>query len=238
VVTTVCFLPLHTGCGCGGHPAFPCALDFMGGCCYKNSDASCRENTESHSTSFRGARSANYDAQLRIGESRDSGSGPSDHPGMTGSASQGVIARSTCDDLSAVALAEAEAIQSLLVALDCFANARNDAGSFAGIFSGIQDQIGAWRWLREAGLHFGGVSPRYAPQESASCKRRMDDDQTSNMRLRTAECELQSRTRKSFPVPLPRMPEADGQHLWCCRILPPSRCRTGRASKAIYPPRR
>jgi len=26
---------------------------------------------------------ANYDAQLRIGESRDSGSGPSDHPGMT-----------------------------------------------------------------------------------------------------------------------------------------------------------
>src|ERR1700737_2735473 len=23
VVTTVCFLPLHTGCGCIGHPAFP-----------------------------------------------------------------------------------------------------------------------------------------------------------------------------------------------------------------------
>src|ERR1700761_3754643 len=26
VVTTVCLLLLHTGCGCGGHPAFPCAL--------------------------------------------------------------------------------------------------------------------------------------------------------------------------------------------------------------------
>jgi hypothetical protein len=26
---------------------------------------------------------ANYDVQLHIGESRDSGSGPSDHPGMT-----------------------------------------------------------------------------------------------------------------------------------------------------------
>jgi len=33
-------------------------------------------------TSFRGARSANYGAHLRTGESRDSGSGPSDHPGM------------------------------------------------------------------------------------------------------------------------------------------------------------
>jgi hypothetical protein len=27
---------------------------------------------------------ANYDVLLHIGESRDSGSGPSDHPGMTG----------------------------------------------------------------------------------------------------------------------------------------------------------
>jgi DNA helicase-2/ATP-dependent DNA helicase PcrA len=26
---------------------------------------------------------ANHDVQLHIGESRDSGSGPSDHPGMT-----------------------------------------------------------------------------------------------------------------------------------------------------------
>jgi hypothetical protein len=34
-------------------------------------------------SSFRGARSANYDVQLHIGESRDSGSGPADHPGMT-----------------------------------------------------------------------------------------------------------------------------------------------------------
>jgi len=33
--------------------------------------------------SFRGAHSANHDVQLHIGESRDSGSGPSDHPGMT-----------------------------------------------------------------------------------------------------------------------------------------------------------
>jgi len=23
VVTTVCYLPMHTGCGCSGHPAFP-----------------------------------------------------------------------------------------------------------------------------------------------------------------------------------------------------------------------
>jgi len=35
--------------------------------------------------SFRGDASAsNYDVQLHIGESRDSGSGPPDHPGMTG----------------------------------------------------------------------------------------------------------------------------------------------------------
>src|SRR5579863_9922834 len=34
--------------------------------------------------SFRGdAIASNYDVQLHIGESRDSGSGPSDHPGMT-----------------------------------------------------------------------------------------------------------------------------------------------------------
>src|SRR5471032_3007886 len=50
------------------------------------------------STSFRGARSVNYDAQLRIGESRDSGSGPSDHPGMMASAPRlnrllGLVAR-------------------------------------------------------------------------------------------------------------------------------------------------
>ena len=36
------------------------------------------------SLSFRGAsKTRTSDAQLRIGESRDSGSGPSDHPGMT-----------------------------------------------------------------------------------------------------------------------------------------------------------
>jgi len=33
--------------------------------------------------SFRGAHSANFDVQFHIGESRDSGSGPPDHPGMT-----------------------------------------------------------------------------------------------------------------------------------------------------------
>src|ERR1700730_11540422 len=35
------------------------------------------------SNSFWGARSANYDVQLHIGESRDSGFAPSVHPGMT-----------------------------------------------------------------------------------------------------------------------------------------------------------
>ncbi len=30
VVTTVCFLPLHTGHGCGGHPAFPAPSLFRG----------------------------------------------------------------------------------------------------------------------------------------------------------------------------------------------------------------
>src|SRR3984957_18880474 len=44
---------------------------------------SCCGLCRSCSSSFRGVRSANYDVQLHIGESRDSGSGPSDHPGMT-----------------------------------------------------------------------------------------------------------------------------------------------------------
>jgi hypothetical protein len=30
VVTTVCLLPMHTGCGCFGHPAFPAPSDFRG----------------------------------------------------------------------------------------------------------------------------------------------------------------------------------------------------------------
>jgi hypothetical protein len=39
---------------------------------------------DSLTSSFRGdAIASNYDVQLHIGESRDSGSGPSDHPGMT-----------------------------------------------------------------------------------------------------------------------------------------------------------
>src|SRR5580704_10145375 len=38
-----------------------------------------------YSQSFRGdAEASNCDVQFHIGESRDSGSGPSDHPGMTG----------------------------------------------------------------------------------------------------------------------------------------------------------
>jgi hypothetical protein len=28
VVTTVCLLPMHTGCGCSGHPAFPAPSVF------------------------------------------------------------------------------------------------------------------------------------------------------------------------------------------------------------------
>jgi hypothetical protein len=35
------------------------------------------------SLQFRGTRSANFDVQLHIGESRDSESGPTDYPGMT-----------------------------------------------------------------------------------------------------------------------------------------------------------
>src|SRR5258708_5822367 len=31
VVTTVCFLPMHTGHGCGGHPAFPAPSLFLEG---------------------------------------------------------------------------------------------------------------------------------------------------------------------------------------------------------------
>jgi hypothetical protein len=30
VATTVCLLPLHTGRGCSGHPAFPAPFDFLG----------------------------------------------------------------------------------------------------------------------------------------------------------------------------------------------------------------
>ena len=30
VVTTVCLLPMHTGCGCSGHPAFPAPSVFRG----------------------------------------------------------------------------------------------------------------------------------------------------------------------------------------------------------------
>src|SRR6202048_3117882 len=42
VVTTVCFLPLHTGCGCIGHPAFPAPSIFQGERFLHNSGASRR----------------------------------------------------------------------------------------------------------------------------------------------------------------------------------------------------
>ena len=35
VVTTVCLLPLHAGCGCLGHPAFPAPSVFEGRCSCK-----------------------------------------------------------------------------------------------------------------------------------------------------------------------------------------------------------
>jgi hypothetical protein len=63
-VTTVCFLLLHTGRGCNGHPAFPAPLfkgraaPSLGGSFLHNSGASCRGNAEVclfFSSSFRGA---------------------------------------------------------------------------------------------------------------------------------------------------------------------------------------
>src|SRR4029077_7581230 len=44
VVTTVCLLPMHTGCGCSGHPAFPAPSSSEGQCLCKTSGESCREN--------------------------------------------------------------------------------------------------------------------------------------------------------------------------------------------------
>src|SRR6266481_3920875 len=41
VVTTVCFLPMHTGCGCNGHPAFP-TPSVLGGRFWQTSGAMCR----------------------------------------------------------------------------------------------------------------------------------------------------------------------------------------------------
>ena len=35
VVTTVCLLPMHTGCGCSGHPAFPAPSSYEGQCSCK-----------------------------------------------------------------------------------------------------------------------------------------------------------------------------------------------------------
>jgi hypothetical protein len=50
VVTTVCFL-LHTGCGCTVHPAFPCALGFLGRSFLDDSGRACREIEKPRSSS-------------------------------------------------------------------------------------------------------------------------------------------------------------------------------------------
>ena len=42
VVTTVCFLPLHTGRGCNGHPAFPAPSFFRAKVSSQSSGASRR----------------------------------------------------------------------------------------------------------------------------------------------------------------------------------------------------
>ena len=46
VVTTVCTLPRHTGCGCPAHPAFPCALTFQARKFLHPSGAPRRENAK------------------------------------------------------------------------------------------------------------------------------------------------------------------------------------------------
>jgi hypothetical protein len=43
VVTIVCLLPMHTGCGCSGHPAFPAPSPFRGQRFCKTSDGPRRE---------------------------------------------------------------------------------------------------------------------------------------------------------------------------------------------------
>ncbi len=52
VVTTVCLLPMHTGCGCSGHPAFPApSLFYLEGQCSSEPRAhrAARMRTRSHS---------------------------------------------------------------------------------------------------------------------------------------------------------------------------------------------
>jgi len=43
VVTTVCLLPMHTGCGCSGHPAFPAPSVFEGQSFWQTSGGPRRE---------------------------------------------------------------------------------------------------------------------------------------------------------------------------------------------------
>jgi len=65
-VTTVCLLPLHTGCGCSGHPAFPTPSFFLGEKFMHDSGASRRGIVES-STSLRanGSRECAPDDRLQ-----------------------------------------------------------------------------------------------------------------------------------------------------------------------------
>src|SRR6266436_5453644 len=56
VVTTVCFLPLHTGHGCGGHPAFPAPSLFRG----SRFNASARARSASRHTDARDALACTF----------------------------------------------------------------------------------------------------------------------------------------------------------------------------------
>jgi len=77
-VTTVCLLPLHTGCGCIGHPAFPTpsfrAEDIadLGRVLASRDVKACPVLWDRHSGAM---RSIELRCALHIGESRDSGSG-------------------------------------------------------------------------------------------------------------------------------------------------------------------
>jgi hypothetical protein len=46
VVTTVCLLPMHTGCGCIGHPAFPAPSVFRGTRLWQTSGSWRREKAD------------------------------------------------------------------------------------------------------------------------------------------------------------------------------------------------
>ncbi len=88
VVTTVCFLPLHTGHGCGGHPAFPAPSLFRGTRLQHQLGRiapRARRHIDRHSGAMRKHRTRNLEIpRCAIAHLR---SGPSDHPGMTVSTS-------------------------------------------------------------------------------------------------------------------------------------------------------